>query len=172
MSRLLYAALVGLVAVQRLAELALARRNRRWLLARGGVEAGSGHYRWMVALHAAFLPACVLEVWLLERPFRPGLGGAMLALLLAAMALRYWAIATLGRRWTTRIVVLPVEPLVRRGPYRWLRHPNYLAVAVELAALPLVHGAWWTAVGFGLANGVLLRVRIGAENRAMIEAAR
>jgi methyltransferase len=166
-SRVLYTLLVAAFAVARLVELGIARRNRRRLLARGGVEVAPGHYRFMVLLHAAFLVACPLEVWRLGRPFVPALAAAMLLLLGLAMALRYWAIATLGERWTTRIVCLPGVPPVAGGPYRFLRHPNYLAVAVEIAALPLVHGAWATAVVFSLADAVLLKVRIGAEEEAL-----
>jgi len=166
-SRLLYTLLIAGVAAQRLAELRLARRHQQALLARGGIEVAPGHYRVMVLLHAAFLTACPLEVWLLRRPFRPALGAAMAALLAAAQALRYWAIAALGERWTTRIVCLPGAPLVTAGPYRFLRHPNYLAVVVEMAALPLLHGAWLTAAVFSAANALVLRVRIRQEEWAL-----
>jgi methyltransferase len=166
-TRLLYTVLVGLVAVQRLAELAIARRNVRRLLARGAVEVAPGHYRVMVLLHTAFLAACPLEVWLLDRPFVPALAAAMLAVLLLAAALRYWVIATLGERWTTRIVCLPGVPPVQGGPYRFLRHPNYLAVIAEIAALPLLHGAWGTALVFSLANALVLKVRIRAEEEGL-----
>ncbi|HYL04965.1 MAG TPA: isoprenylcysteine carboxylmethyltransferase family protein, partial [Thermoanaerobaculia bacterium] len=158
-SRLLYTLLIAGVAAQRLAELRLARRHRLALLARGGVEVAPRHYRAMVVLHAAFLVACLLEVWWLRRPFRPALAAAMAALLAAAQVLRYWAIATLGERWTTRIICLPGAPLVAGGPYRFLRHPNYLAVVAEMAALPLLHGAWLTAACFSAANALVLRVR-------------
>lgn len=166
-SRLLYTLLVAGVAVQRLFELRLARRHQRALLARGGVEAAARHYPAMVLLHAAFLAACPLEVWGLHRPFRPGLAAAMAALLAAAQVLRYWAIATLGERWTTRIVCLPGAAPITGGPYRFLRHPNYLAVAVEIAALPLLHGAWLTAAVFSAANAMLLAVRIREEEAAL-----
>ncbi len=173
-SRVLYTALVAAVAAARLAELAVAGENRQRLLARGGVEAGAGHYPAMVALHAAWLLACPAEVWLLRRPLLPPLAVAMLALTGAAMALRYWVISTLGGRggrWTTRIVVLPGAPPVDSGPFRLLRHPNYLAVAVEVLALPLVHTAWLTAIVFTAANSALLAVRIRAEERALAWAA-
>ena len=158
-----YLLLVAAVGAERLVELVVARRNERWMRQRGGVEVGAGHYPAMVALHAAFLVACPLEVLLLDRPWRPALAGAMLVLLLAAVTLRWWVVWTLGHRWTTRVYRLPGVPLVRTGPYRWLRHPNYLAVVLELAALPLVHGAWLTAVGFGLANAAVLVVRVQVE---------
>ncbi len=166
-SRWLYLGLIGLIVVQRLGELRLAKRNERLARAAGAVEAGAGHYPWMVALHTLFLVSCPLEVWLLERPFVPPQAGAMLLLLGGATALRYWAISSLGERWTTRILVVPGAPLVTGGPYRWLAHPNYLAVVVEIAALPLVHGAWLTAVVFSLANLVLLAVRITVESAAL-----
>lgn len=170
-SQRIYLGVVALVALERLVELALTRRNVRWALARGGVEAGRGHYPWMVGLHTVFLAACAVEVVALDRRFVPALGGAMAVLLAAAMALRWWAIATLGRRWSTRVVVLPGEPPVVGGPYRFLRHPNYLAVATEGLALPLLHSAWITALAFTLLDAWLLRVRIGVEERALRGAA-
>jgi methyltransferase len=166
-TRLLYTGLVAAVAVARLVELRLARRNFTRALSRGGVEAGAGHYPWMVALHTAWLVACVLEVWGLGRPFRPVLGAVSLALLAGAIALRWWVVATLGERWTTRVVCLPGSEPVTGGPYRWLRHPNYLAVVVEIAALPLVHGAWLTALAASGLNACLLAVRIRAEESAL-----
>ena len=121
----------------------------------------------MKVLHTGFLLACAAEVVLLQRPFVPALGWPMLGLALAAQALRYWAIATLGPRWNMRVIVVPGAPPVDRGPYRWLRHPNYVAVAIEGLALPLVHGAWLTALVFSVANAWLLAVRIRCEERAL-----
>lgn len=166
-TRWLYLALVALVVLERLVELALTRRNVARLLARGGRAVGDEHYGVMVAVHTALLVAAPLEVWLLGRPFIPPLALAMTALLALTMALRYWVIATLGDRWTTRVVVVPDEPLVERGPYRFLRHPNYLGVVLEGAALPLVHTAWWTAIGFAVANFFVLRARIRVEDEAL-----
>lgn len=166
-SRLLFTALVALVGAERLVELVVSRRNARRLLAAGAVEAGGGHYPTMVVLHSAFLAAAPLEVWLLGRPFVPALAAAMLAVVVAAMALRYWVIASLHGRWTTRVLVLPGAPAVTSGPYRFLRHPNYLAVVAEIAALPLVHSAWLTAALFTVANAVLLTVRVRAEEAAL-----
>lgn len=165
--RWLYLGVVGLVVVERLVELAISRRNERWGRARGGVEVGAGHYPWMVLLHTGFLVSCPLEVLLLERPLLPGLAAAMLALLFAAMALRYWVIATLGRRWTTRVICLPGVPVVASGPYKYLRHPNYLAVMIETLALPLLHTAWLTALVFVPANAALLRLRMRVEEEAL-----
>jgi methyltransferase len=168
-TRVLYTLLVALVAAGRLVELRIAKRNLRNLLARGGVEAAPGHYPWMVLLHAGFLISCVLEVWLLDRPFLPALGIPMLLLSVLAKGLRYWVISTLDGRWTTRIVVLPGASPVTGGPYRFLRHPNYLAVIIEMLALPLIHTAWITAVVFSLLNGLILRVRIRAEEAALAQ---
>ena len=166
-SRTLFTALVILAAVGRLLELRIANRNRRLLLARGGIEVSPGHYPWMVALHTVWLISCVAEVWLLDRPFIPWLGSPALVVFLAAFALRYWVISTLGERWTTRIVCLPGVAPITGGPYRWLRHPNYLAVILEIASLPLVHTAWLTALAFSLLNAILLRVRIRAEEEGL-----
>ncbi|GIG22761.1 isoprenylcysteine carboxyl methyltransferase [Cellulomonas chitinilytica] len=163
-----YDALVLAVGFERLAELVVASRNARWAFARGGVETGARHYPPMVALHTGLLVACVVEVHVADRPFLPVLGWTAFAAVLAAQALRWWCIATLGPQWNTRIIVVPGADLVHRGPYRWLRHPNYVAVAVEGAALPLVHTAWVTALAFTVLNAVLLLgFRIPAEERAL-----
>jgi methyltransferase len=161
-----YRGLVAAVAVERLAELLLSARHRRWAMSRGGAEWGSGHYPAMVALHTGLLAGCAVRAVRGPVP-GGGLSGSMTGVVLAAQALRWWCIVTLGRRWNTRVIVVPGAPLVRRGPYRWLRHPNYLAVAVEGAALPLAGGAGGLAVAFSAANTALLAVRIRVENRAL-----
>jgi methyltransferase len=166
-TRVLYTLLVVLVAIGRVVELRIAARNRRALLARGGVEVAPGHYRWMVLQHTAFLVCCPLEVWRLGRPFLPALGIPMLLLVVLATGLRYSVIKTLDGRWTTRIVVLPGSSPVTGGPYKFLRHPNYLAVITEILALPLVHTAWITAIVFSALNALILRVRIRAEEEAL-----
>jgi methyltransferase len=162
-----YTLLVVLVGLIRLVELSVAQRNLRWARERGGVETGAGHYPVMVALHSALLLGCVLEVWLADRPFLPWLGWPMLAVLVAAHALRWWCIRTLGPQWNTRVVRVPGMPLVTGGPYRWVHHPNYVAVVVEGFALPLVHTAWITAVAFTVLNALLLRVRLRVETEAL-----
>ncbi|MEW1860254.1 isoprenylcysteine carboxylmethyltransferase family protein [Streptomyces sp. NPDC088194] len=162
-----YTVLVLLVAVERLAELATARRNAAWSHARGGVEHGRGHYPVMVLLHTGLLAGCLVETGWGGRPFVPALGWPMLVLALAAQALRWWCIRTLGPRWNTRVIVVPGLPLVDGGPYRWMSHPNYLAVVAEGAALPLVHGAWITAICFTLLDAPLLAVRLRCENAAL-----
>ena len=171
-TRAAFLVLVALVALQRLAELALARANVRRMKARGGREVAASHYPFMVALHAAFLVAAPAEVVLLQRPFVPALALGSVALLLAAEALRVWMLRTLGDRWSTRVVVVPGEPPVTAGPYRVLRHPNYLVVAIELLALPLVHTAYVTAIVFTVLNTILMAVRIPAEERALARAHR
>lgn len=166
-TRVLYLVVLAVLVAERLLELVISRRNERRLLARGAVEAGAGHYPVMVLLHAAFLISCPLEVWWLDRPFIPWLGLLAGLALLASMALRYWAISTLDGRWTTRVLVLPGAEPVTGGPYRVLRHPNYLAVVLEILAVPLLHTAWLTALVFTLANGLLLAVRIRSEEAAL-----
>ncbi|MGA4985557.1 isoprenylcysteine carboxyl methyltransferase family protein [Streptomyces cellulosae] len=165
-----YTLLVLAVAVERLAELVVARRNAAWTLERDGVEHGRGHYPVMVVLHTGLLAGCLLEPLLADRPFLPALGLPALALTLLAQALRWWCITTLGPYWNTRVIVVPGARLVGAGPYRFLRHPNYVAVVVEGAALPLVHSAWITATVFTLADAVLLTVRIRCENAALTRA--
>jgi len=164
-----YLAFLALLAAERLYELRLARRHAAAAFARGGVEVGRRHFAVMRILHAGFLAACAAEVVLLGRPFVPALGAPMLALALAAQGLRYWAIAALGPQWNVRVIVVPGAPVVTAGPYRWIRHPNYLAVVVEGVAVPLIHSAYWTALGFSLANAALLAVRIRCEERALAE---
>lgn len=162
-----YFGLLALIAAERLIEVRLSRRNVTWALDRGGLEFGRRHFRWMILLHVLFLPACALEVWGLGRPFVPALGLSMLAVVLSALALRYAAILTLGRRWNVRVVVIPGEPVVTGGPYRFMRHPNYLAVILEGIAIPLMHTAWLTALVFTVVNAVLLSVRIRCEETAL-----
>jgi methyltransferase len=163
-----YVALILAVGVERLAELIVAKRHAAWAFANGGVESGRGHYPAMVVLHAGLLIACIVEVLVADRPFIPWLGVTALVLVLAAQALRWWCIATLGSMWNTRIIVVPGRALVRRGPYKFMSHPNYVAVAIEGAALPLVHSAWITAVAFTVLNAILLLgFRIPAEERAL-----
>ncbi len=162
-----YLIFLALVGLERTFELALSRRNAVWAFERGGVEAGREHFLAMKLLHAGFFAACALEVLLLERPFLPWLGIPMLALALLAQALRYWAILSLGKRWNVRVITVPGMPLSTAGPYRFVRHPNYLAVVVEGMAIPLTHTAFLTAIAFSLLNGFLLQTRIRCEERAL-----
>ena len=157
--------ILALVTLQRLGELWLSARNTRRLLARGAREAGAGHYPLIVAVHAAWLAA----LWWFA-PGRP-IDGFWLAMFVLLEFARVWVVASLGERWTTRIIVLPGEPLVRRGPYRLLAHPNYLVVIGEIAVLPLVFGLWLIALVFSLLNAAVLTVRVRAENAALASAA-
>ncbi|HEU4382201.1 MAG TPA: isoprenylcysteine carboxylmethyltransferase family protein [Anaeromyxobacteraceae bacterium] len=161
-----YLGLLALFALERVAELWLSARNARRALARGAVESGRGHYPAMVAVHALFLLACAAEALAFPAP-PPPLALLAVAGALGAQALRWWAVATLGHRWNTRILVVPGEPPATAGPYRWLRHPNYLAVVVEVACLPLAFGSWRTALVFSVLNALLLRRRIPDEERAL-----
>ena len=153
--------ILALVTLERLVELALSRRNTRRLLHAGAVEHGRGHYPVMIALHVLWLAT----LWLLARD-RP-VDGLWLGLFLLIEVGRVWVLASLGSRWTTRIIVLPNAPLVRRGPYRWLNHPNYTVVVAEIAVLPLAFGLWVVALVFTLLNAAMLAVRIREENRAL-----
>jgi methyltransferase len=149
------------VTLSRLVELPIARANTRRLIAAGGHEVAEGHYSLIVALHIAWLGT----LWWLA-PGRP-MNLPLLALFGLVEVVRIWVVQTLGPRWTTRIIVVPGEKLVRRGPYKFLNHPNYAVVVAEIALLPLVFGLWWTALIFSLLNAAILFVRIRAENRAL-----
>jgi methyltransferase len=161
---------VGLVGLQRLLELALSRRNERLLRARGAVERGRGHYPLIVALHVLWLLSTLIE-GILRGPGIPAFWPIPLALFLLVQPLRYWAIFSLGQHWNTRILVVPGARLVRRGPYRYIKHPNYVVVGVEILTFPLIFGAWITALVFSILNAALLYVRIKEENRALAELA-
>lgn len=169
-SAVLYLIFLGLLGTERLFELALSRRNARRAFERGGREVGQAHYRVMAALHTLFLVSCAAEVVLLGRPFHPAVGLPALVLAVCAQALRYWAIHTLGDRWNVRIIFVPGAAPVTSGPYRYVRHPNYVAVILELAMVPLIHGAYLTAALFSAANAALLYVRIRAEEAALGQA--
>jgi methyltransferase len=164
-----YTFLIFLTAIERLIEMRVAKSNAQWSFANGGKEYGQGHFPFMVSLHTVFIVACLAEVWLLQRSFNPLLGYSMLILALAAQALRWWCITTLGKRWNARVIIVPGLQRISNGPYQWLPHPNYIAVATEGFALPLIHGAWLTALGFTLLNAGLMYVRITTENRALSE---
>ena len=163
-----YLVLLAGTSAERFVELGVSVRNARWAFARGGRETGRGHFPPMVALHTALILACALEPLLAARPFITALAVPAAVLALGSQALRWWCIRTLGPRWNTRIIVVPGLPLVRRGPYRLLPHPNYLAVVVEGFALPLIASGWLTALVFSALNAVLLLgFRIPAEERAL-----
>lgn len=163
----LYVVFVLLTGGERIWELLVSTRNARAAFAAGGVEYGRSHFPFMVALHTLFLLACIVEAFF--RPFVPALGIPMLGIALLCQAGRYWCVHSLGAQWNTRVIVVPtLTAVTARGPYRWVRHPNYWIVAIEGVALPLVHTAWVTAIVFTLLNAVLLlRFRIPVENRAL-----
>ena len=154
--------IVGFLVVQRLAELGFARRNHRALLARGAIEVGRGHYPAMVALHAGWLLALLATI-----DPRTAVSLPLLAVFVLLECGRVWVIATLGSRWTTRIVVLPRAAPIRGGPYRYVRHPNYVIVCCELVVVPLMFGAWIVAVSASALNLLVLRARLRVENRAL-----
>ncbi|MGH7026193.1 isoprenylcysteine carboxyl methyltransferase family protein [Brevundimonas sp.] len=153
--------ILSLVTAQRIGELVLAQRNTRRLLSRGAVEAGAGHYPFIVTLHGAWLGGLWLLAW--DRPLNLWL----LAVFIGLQAARVWVIATLGDRWTTRIITLPGEPLIRHGPYRFMSHPNYVVVAAEILVLPLTFGLVWFALVFSALNAAMMWVRIRAEACAL-----
>ncbi|MCA0431655.1 MAG: hypothetical protein LCH46_00185 [Proteobacteria bacterium] len=153
--------LLAFVTLQRAAELVIAHRNTKHLLARGAVEVGAGHYPVMVRLHATWLAALWWFGW------QAAIALPLLALYLLLQLFRVWILMTLGRRWTTRILTVPGEKLVTAGPYRFLRHPNYLLVALEVPLLPLVFGLPWLALVFGLLNLAMLAWRIRIEDGAL-----
>lgn len=162
-----FTVLVGLVGLERLAELVVSKRNAAWSMERGGVETGTGHYPFMVVLHTGLLVGALLEAWVRRPDVPSALAWSMLALVVASQALRWWCISTLGRRWNTRVIIVPGLAPVGGGPYAVFRHPNYVAVVVEGFALPLVHGGWMTALVFSVLNAGLLTVRIRAEDAAL-----
>jgi len=161
---------VGLVAIQRVLELFYSLRNERKLRARGAVEWGRGHYPVIVAVHTLWLASTLVE-GLQRGPEIPAWWPLPLAAFLLVQPLRYWAILSLGMNWNTRVLVVPGGKLVRRGPYRYFPHPNYVVVAVEVLTFPLIFGAWITAIVFSLLNAALLYIRIKTENRALKELA-
>jgi methyltransferase len=154
-------AVLAAVTLQRLAELVHSHRNETRLRAQGAIEHGAGHYPAMVAIHASWLAA----LWWFAAVLRPNLW--LLLVFLILQGLRVWVLATLGPRWTTRILVLPSAPLVARGPYRFLPHPNYAVVTAEILVLPLAYGLLWLALLFSCLNAAILWVRIRAEDQAL-----
>lgn len=162
----LFVFLISFVIAQRVVELVVARRNERWMKEQGAIELGAGHYGWMVMMHVAFFVALIAEILLLHRQ-PPSWVAVPFVIFFCAQAIRIWALWSLGRFWNTKILVLPGASVVRRGPYRFIRHPNYFVVTVELLALPLVFQAYWTALLFTLLNVVILSVRIPMEERAL-----
>ncbi len=166
-TQIAFAALVLLVGAQRLWELGKSAENEARLRAEGAIEHAPRQMRWRRAIHAGWLLATALEVLLLDRPFVPWLFAIALPLFVAGQVLRYAAMRALGWRWSVRVMTLPGRAPVARGVFRYLRHPNYLGVILEIAALPLMHTAWISALVFSAANGLLLMRRIRVEEAAL-----
>lgn len=159
---------IGFIIIQRLMELAVARRNEKWMKAKGAMEFGSGHYPFIVLIHAGFIVSTIVEVLYFDR----GLSRywpLLFTVFLLTQGVRVWAIASLGPYWNTKIIVLPDAQIVRRGPYRFIKHPNYLVVALEILTIPLLFNAFFTAVIFTLFNLLILCIRISAEEKALKE---
>lgn len=162
-----YFRLIFLIALERAFELLLSTRNATYLRAHGGIQVPERRYPFMVAFHSLFLVSCVSEVGWSRRSFSRRLGGIALIMSGLAQVLRYWAISTLGKRWNVRIWVQPGAGPITTGPYRWMKHPNYLAVVTEMVFLPLIHGAWVTSLVFSIGNALILKGRIRDEEEAM-----
>jgi methyltransferase len=158
-----YLALLAVVGVLRLLELRISARHQRELAGRGIQKRVDPQFRWMVALHTAVLCGAAVEVIVLRRPFFPALAAPMLMFFLLATGLRWWVIHTLGSHWNVEVMASGPLGVVTSGPFRWVRHPNYLAVSVELVALPLIHTAWITAVAAAVGNMLVLKHRLGIE---------
>ncbi|MDN7243225.1 isoprenylcysteine carboxylmethyltransferase family protein [Planococcus sp. N028] len=157
----------GFVILQRLLEVVYAKSNERLMKQQGAIEAGASHYKWIVLLHVLFFVSLLIEV-VVTGADRAGAWIFFLAVFIVAQVLRVWALASLGRFWNTKILVLPGADKVKSGPYRWIPHPNYVVVALEILSLPLIFGAWRTALLFTIANALLLLlVRIPAEEKAL-----
>jgi methyltransferase len=163
-----YLALLAAVAMGRLLELQVSRRNQRALAARGVPKIHEPHFKWMVLLHAGILGGAALEVLLLHRPLIPGLAISMAALFVLANLLRWWVIRTLGAHWNVEVMASPSVGVVTAGPYRWIRHPNYVAVVAELFSLPMMHTAWITALAGTAAHLEILRRRVRFEDAVLL----
>ncbi|WP_409288859.1 isoprenylcysteine carboxyl methyltransferase family protein [Peribacillus sp. SCS-37] len=161
-----FAFFLGLVILQRLLELVVAKRNETWMKSRGGEEFGAAHYPWMVGMHASFFAALSLEVFLRNFQLSPQ-WKLLFVLFLILQAGRIWALRSLGRFWNTKIIVVRGAKVVKKGPYRFLKHPNYVIVALELLVIPLIFNAFWTASLFTLLNILMMKTRIPAEEAAL-----
>ncbi|PID02228.1 isoprenylcysteine carboxyl methyltransferase [Sporosarcina sp. P2] len=157
-----------IVVMQRLVELVVANRNEKWIRSKGAIEIGASHYKWMVLMHTAFFISLLIEVLLFNRSLSP-FSGAFVAVFLLMQVLRVWCLLSLGKFWNTKILILPGANVRKKGPYRWIRHPNYVIVTTELIVLPLLFSAYFTAGLFLILNIWMLSVRIPAEERALRE---
>jgi methyltransferase len=167
-SVVIYTLFLAAVGLGRLVEMGISRRHQRDLAARGATKVAEPHFRWMVLLHGGVLAAAALEVWLLARPFIPGLAAPMLALFVLSNVLRWWVIRTMAGHWNVQVIDSLELGVVTDGPFRWIRHPNYLAVFVELLTVPLIHTAWLTALLGSLAHIWVLRQRLAVEETVLL----
>jgi methyltransferase len=163
----LYGFILVVLSLERLVELIIARQNTKWSLAQGGFEVAPRHYPYMVVIHIGLIVGSFSEVYFLKRPFNQYLFQTMLIISLLCQGLRWWVITTLKKQWNTRIIIVPGLSRITSGPYRWLTHPNYLAVILEGIAVPMMHSAWITALCFTISNLLLLSIRIYHENSAL-----
>jgi methyltransferase len=166
-SHIAFTIVVLLVACERIIELVVSKRNLDWSFSQGGIEYGRSHYKYMVAIHIFLLAGALGEVWNTRPNIHPVLFWGFLALVIGTQALRWWCIGTLGKRWNTLVVIIPGLSPVTSGPYRWLKHPNYVAVVIEGIALPMVGFAWRTALIFTILNIFVLSARLKSENAAL-----
>lgn len=161
--------IISIVIIQRLVELFVAKRNEKWMLRQGAFEAGARHYPLMVMMHITFFLSLPLEVSIVDRSLSP-FGPALLTVFLIAQVARVWCLSSLGKFWNTKILILPGADVVQKGPYRFIRHPNYVIVTTELLVLPLLFNAYFTAIVFSLLNLWMLSVRIPVEEKALKKA--
>lgn len=159
--------LLVLVAIERIVELIISKRNLTWSFAQGGIEFGRSHYKYMVVIHVFLLLGSLTEVWIVRPHLNLILSWTMFALAIASQGLRWWCIGSLGQRWNTLVVIIPGKAAVTSGPYKWFKHPNYVAVVIEGFALPMVGFAWRTAIIFTVLNTFVLRARLRSENAAL-----
>ncbi|MFA1820753.1 isoprenylcysteine carboxyl methyltransferase family protein [Virgibacillus oceani] len=160
-----------LIIIQRLIELKIARRNEKWIKRKGGVEIGKEHYKWFVLIHSLFFLSILIETTLRDGAILP-FNYILFLLFLLTQAARIWCVLSLGKFWNTKIIVLPGSSLVKKGPYKYVKHPNYIIVGIELFIIPLLFGAYITAVVFPILHILLLRIRIPCEEKALNRAIR
>ncbi|MFD1038641.1 isoprenylcysteine carboxyl methyltransferase family protein [Virgibacillus byunsanensis] len=168
MSLIMWILLIGIVC-QRLVELIIARSNERWMKERGGIEKGAKHYKWFIYLHSLFFISIIVES-IAREGFNQPLNYFLFTIFIATQITRVWCIHTLGRFWNTKIIVLPGVSLIKKGPYKYVKHPNYIIVALELFLIPLLFGAYLTAFVFPILHMLLLRIRIPREEKALTKA--
>lgn len=166
---MLFMLVIGIVIIQRLVELRVAKNNEKWMKAQGAIEAGASHYPFMILLHTAFFISLIVEVVFFDRTLSP-YWVPLLVIFLLAQAARIWCLTSLGKFWNTKIIILPGANVVQKGPYKFIRHPNYVIVCTEILVLPLLFQAYFTAVLFTILNFIILSIRIPAEERALREA--